>query len=96
MRKILPASNGWSRAFACMCAAVLVFAGLSPASAEEQGLKDDAKRAGHTAGSVTREIGQGAKTAGKEVGQGFKDIGKVISGAAKEGGREFRRAVKGE
>ena len=107
MRKILPASNSWSRAFACVCAAVLVLAGLSPASAEEQSLKDDAKRAGHTAGSVTREIGQGAKTAskeigqgaktaGKEVGQGFKDIGKVISGAAKEGGREFRRAVKGE
>jgi len=96
MRIILPASNRWSRAFACVGAVVLVFAALSPASAEEQSLKDGAKRAGHTAGSVAHDIGQGAKKVGKEIGQGAKEGGKAIGGAAKEGGKEFRRAVKGE
>lgn len=96
MRIILPASNSWSRAFACMCAAMLVFAALSPASAEEQSLKDDAKRAGHAAGSAARDIGQGAKKVGKEIGQGAKEAGKAIGGAAKEGGKEFQRAVKGK
>jgi hypothetical protein len=95
MRKILLASNSWSRAFARVCAAVLVVAALSPASAEEQGLKDDAKRAGHAVGSVAHDIGQGAKKVGKEIGQGAKAAGKAIGGAAKEGGKEFRRAVKG-
>ena len=85
MRKILPASNRWSRAISRVGAVMLVFAALSPVSAEEQSLKDGAKRAGHTAGSVAHDIGQGAKKVGKEIGQG-----------AKEGGKEFRRAVKGE
>ena len=94
MRKILPASNSWSRAFARVCAAVLVLAALSPVSAEEQSLKDDAKRAGHTVGSVTREIGQGAKTAGKEIGQGAKEAGKAIGGAVKDSGKVISGAAK--
>ena len=96
MRNTRFASNGWSRAFACACAAVLVLAPLAPASAEEQSLKDGAKRTGHAAGSVVHDIGQGAKKVGKEIGQGAKEAGKAIGGAAKEGGKEFRRAVKGE
>ena len=84
MRNIRPVSN-WSRASACVCAAALVFAALFPASAEEQRLKDGARRAGNAAGSVAHDIGHGAKKAGKAIG-----------GAAKEGGKEFRRAVKGE
>jgi len=74
----------------------LFFAALSPASAEEQSLKDGAKRAGHAAGSVAHDIGHGAKKIGKEIGQGAKGAGKAIGGAAQEGGKEFRRAVKGE
>mgnify|MGYP006382597487 CR=1 FL=1 len=96
MRNIHLASNGWSRAFAGMCAAVLVFAVSSPVSAEEQSLKDGARRAGHAAGSVAHDIGHGARKAGKEIGQGAKEAGKAIGGAAREGGKEFRRAVKGE
>jgi hypothetical protein len=95
MRKILPASNSWSRVFARVCVVVLVFAVLSPVSAEEQGLKDDAKRAGHAVGAAFHDIGQGAKKVGKEIGHGAKEAGKAIGGAAKEGGKEFKRAVKG-
>jgi len=96
MRKILPASNSWSRVFARVCAVILVVAALSPVSAEEQSLKDGAKRAGHAVGTVAHDIGHGAKKVGKEIGQGAKEAGKAIGGAAKEGGKEFRRAVKGE
>lgn len=96
MKKILSVSSKRSRALACVCVSGLIFATLSPASAEEQSLKDGAKRAGHATGSVARDIGQGAKKVGKEIGQGAKQVGKEIGGAAKEGGREFRRAVKGE
>lgn len=96
MRKLLSVSNRWTRAFACVGAVVLVLAALSPATAEEQSLKDGAKRAGHAAGSVAHDIGHGAKKIGKEIGQGAKGAGKAIGGAAQEGGKEFRRAVKGE
>ena len=95
MRKILLAPNSWSRVFARVCAVVLVFAALSPVSAEEQSVRDGARRAGHAVGSVAHDIGQGAKKVGKEIGQGAKEAGKAIGGAAKEGGKEFRRAVKG-
>lgn len=78
------------------CAAVLLLATLPLASAEEQTLKDDAKRAGHALGSLAHDIGHGAKKVGKEIGQGAKEAGKAIGGAAKEGGKEFRRTVKGE
>lgn len=96
MRKMLLASNSWSLAFARVCAAGLVFAALSPVSAEEQSLKDGAKRVGHATGSIAHDIGQGAKKIGKEIGQGAKEAGKAIGGAAKEGDKEFRRAVKGK
>jgi hypothetical protein len=96
MMKTLPVSNSWSRVFACARAVVLVIAAVSPASAEEQNLKDGAKHAGHAVGTAAHDIGHGAKKVGKEIGQGAKEAGKVIGGAAKEGGKEFRRAVKGE
>ena len=96
MRIILCASYRWSRVFTHVCAVVLVFAASSPVSAEEQSLKDGAKRAGHAAGSVAHDIGHGAKKVGKEIGQGAKQAGKAIGGAAKDGGKEFRRTVKGE
>jgi len=96
MKKMQSAASSWSQAFARLCAVVLVFAALPPASAEEQSLKDGARRAGHATGSVVHDIGQGAKKVGKEIGQGAKEAGKAVGGAAKEGGKEFRRAVKGE
>ena len=96
MKKILSAPNRRSRALVCVCVSGLLFAALSPASAEEQSLKDGARRAGHAAGSVVHDIGQGAKKVGKEIGQGAKQAGKAIGGAAREGGKEFQRAVKGE
>ena len=96
MRTVRPASNSWLRAFACVGAAALAFAAVPTASAEEQSLKDGARRAGHAAGSVAHDIGHGAKKVGREIGQGAKEAGKAIGGAAKEGGKEFRRAVKGE
>ena len=73
----------------CLVAGTLAFA-------EEESLKQGAKRAGHTAGTVVREIGQGAKEVGKEIGQGAKQVGKTVGEAAKEGGKEFSKAVKGK
>lgn len=96
MRKVPSAANDWSRALACVCGAMLLLAASSPLSAEEQNLKDGARRAGHATGAAARDVGQGAKKAGKEIGQGAKEAGKAIGGAAKEGGKEFLRAVKGE
>ena len=70
-----------------VCASLALFfvSSLSVVAAEDTSLKDGAKRAGHTIGTVARDVGQGAKKVGKAVGD-----------AAKEGGREFRRAIKGE
>ena len=66
-------------------AALLLALSMSVVLAEEDGLKNGAKKVGHTAGTVVREVGQGAKKVGKTIGK-----------AAKEGGKEFHRAVKGE
>ncbi len=77
-------SGTWWRATSAAIALLLSMSGPA-ASAEDAGLKDGAKRAGHALGSAAREVGQGARRAGKAVGN-----------AAQEGGREFRRAVKGE
>lgn len=74
-----------ARLAACASLAMVLAGALAPAAAEESSLNSDAKRAGHAAGSVAREVGHGAKRAGKTIG-----------GAAKEGGREFRRALKGK
>jgi hypothetical protein len=64
----------------------LAFTGAPvPVSAEDAGIRDGARTAGHAVGSVAREIGQGAKK-----------VGKTVGGAAKEGGKEFRRALKGQ
>lgn len=65
-------------------------------AAEEESLKQGAKRAGRAAGAVVHDIGQGAKQVGKEIGQGAKKVGKTVGEAASEGGKEFRKAVKGE
>lgn len=70
---------------------------LAPiAGAEEESLKQGAKRAGRATGAVVHDIGQGAKQVGKEIGQGAKKVGKTVGEAATEGGKEFRKAVKGE
>lgn len=70
---------------------------LAPLSgAEEESLKQGAKRAGRAAGEVVHDIGQGAKQVGKEIGKGTKKVGKTVGEAASEGGKEFRKAVKGE
>lgn len=69
---------------------------FSMAWAEEESLKQGAKRAGRATGAVVHDIGQGAKQVGKEIGQGAKKVGKTVGEAASEGGKEFRKAVKGE
>lgn len=70
---------------------------LGPSAwAEEESLKQGAKRAGRAAGEVVHDIGEGAKQVGKEIGQGAKKVGKTVGEAASEGGKEFRKAVKGE
>ena len=69
---------------------------LSIAWAEEDSLKQGAKRAGRATGAVVHDIGEGAKQVGKEIGQGAKKVGKAVGEAASEGGKEFRKAVKGE
>lgn len=69
----------------CAGATLLLSLSMSVALAEEDGLKNGAKKVGHTAGTVVRAVGQGAKKVGKTIGQ-----------AAKEGGKEFHHAVKGE
>ena len=78
----------------CLLAAAVLPIGL--VHADEAGLKDGARQAGRTTGSVMRDIGQGAKKIGQEIGHGAKEAGQAIGGAAKEGGREFRRAVRGD
>jgi hypothetical protein len=89
-------SSNLAQLCAWMCVTVLVLAGLSPASAEEQNLKDGTQSAGQAAGSASRDIDQGAKTASKEIGQFFKNVSKAIDGAAKEGSDAIRGAVKSE
>lgn len=69
---------------------------VTTAGAEEESLKQGAKRAGRATGAVVHDIGQGAKQVGKEIGQGAKKVGKTLGEAASEGGKEFRKAVKGE
>lgn len=76
--------------------ALTCFLVASSTFAEEESLKQGAKRAGRAAGDVVHDIGQGAKQVGKEIGQGAKKIGKTVGEAASEGGKEFRKAVKGE
>ena len=83
--KCYQVSSVWWHLWARVCAAALFALSMSLAQAEEAGLKQGAKKVGHAAGTVVREVGQGAKKVGKTIGQ-----------AAKEGGKEFHRAVKGE
>jgi len=96
MNRNLINSNGISRTLTCVCAVALFVFGLSQAAADDDSLKDGAKKVGHEAGSVAHDIGHGAKKAGKEIAHDAKKAGKAIGQAAKEGGREFRRALKGD
>lgn len=68
---------------------------VTTTGAEEESLKEGAKRAGRATGAVVHDIGQGAKQVGKEIGQEAKKVGKAVGEAATEGGKEFRKAVKG-
>lgn len=67
-----------------------------PLKAEEGTLADGARNAGHAAGTAAHQIGQGTKKIGKTIGKEAKKVGKTIGHAAVEGGREFRRAVRGQ
>jgi hypothetical protein len=80
----------------CVAALALNLAGVSPSIAEEQGLKEDAKKAGRAVGSAAREVWQGAKKAGKEIGHTAAKAGKAVGGAAKEGAKELKSVFKGE
>jgi hypothetical protein len=79
-----------SLALVCMGSVVAM-----PLQAEET-LRDGLRKAGRTTGEMIRDFGQGAKKAGKEVVHGTKDAGKAVGSAAAEGGREFKKAVKGD
>lgn len=65
---------------------------LSLAVLAESNVKKEARKAGQAVGEVVHDVGQGAKKIGKTVGNAAKEGVE----AAKEGGREFKRAVKGE
>jgi len=75
-------------------AAVLLLAAAQTASPE--GIKDDARSAGHAVGSAAREVKEGAKKAGKEIGHEARKAGQAVGAAAKEGAQEVKRAFKGE
>lgn len=66
------------------------------ANAEDDGLTEGAKKAGHVTGEIAHDIGQGAKKVGKAIGKEAKEVGKTIGHAAKEGGKQFHCAVKGK
>lgn len=80
---------------ACATVTSLLAAGIPHARGEE-GIKEDARKAGRTLGSATREAWQGAKKAGKEVGHEAAKAGRAVGGAAKEGAQELKRTFKGE
>jgi len=80
----------------CVAALALNLAGVFPSIAEEQGLKEDAKKAGRAVGSAAREVWQGAKKAGKEIGHTAAKAGKAVGGAAREGAKELKSAFTGE
>lgn len=68
----------------------------SPLRAEDGTLAEGARNAGQAAGTAAHKIGQGTKKIGKTIGKEAKKVGKTIGHAAVEGGREFRRAVRGQ
>jgi len=79
---------------ACLAAILLA---LGPARAmSEEGIKDDARKAGRAVGSAAREVWQDTKKAGKEIGHEAKKAGLAVGDAAKEGAHEVKRAFKGE
>ena len=80
---------------ACVTLTALLATNTGSARAEE-GIKEDARKAGRAVGSATREVWQGAKKTGKEIGHGAAKAAKAVGGAAKEGAQELKRAFKGE
>jgi len=86
------------RASTAACAVVMAFfaANIPFALAKEEGIKDDARKAGRAVGSAAREVWKDTKKAGKEIGHGAKEVGKTVGDAAKKGGKEIKRAVNGE
>jgi hypothetical protein len=79
-----------------ICAAAMTLLVAHISSAKEEGVKEDARKAGRAVGSAAREVWQGAKKAGKEVGHEAKRAGQAVGGAAKEGAQELKRAFRGE
>jgi len=79
--------------FAGRGALVLVALAVSSAYAEDS-IKDDAKRAGHAAGSAVHEVGHEAKKVGKEIGEGAKNVGKGVGQGAKKVGKDVGHAAK--
>ena len=77
----------------CIAAAFLL-AAVQAVPAE--GIKDDARSAGHAVGSTARDVKHGAKKAGRDIGHEAKKAGKAVGGGAKEGAHEVKRTFKGE
>jgi hypothetical protein len=103
MNRIKTTSSGFKRTPLWAGVSVFLFCFTLSSVYAEDGVKDDAKKAGRAVGSVVHEVGQGTKKVGKEIGQEAKKIGKAVGGAAKEGfqalkegGKEFTQAAKGE
>ena len=90
----MPTKRSWIAACAALFAVTIVI--VSPALAEDDGLKEGARKTGKAIGTAAREVWKGAAKVGKEIGHGAAKAGKAVGGAAAEGGREVKRAFKGE
>lgn len=71
----------------------LLFALGGTRAAGDEGQDSGAKKAGEAAGTVVRDVKEGAVRAGKAVRDTAKKAGKAVSEAANEGVDAFRRAV---
>lgn len=91
MKPTLTGSYRAARTAIPLAALLLTFV-MSSVFAEEPTLKENAKEAGRAVGTGIREVGAGAKQVGVAVGERAKEVVE----AAKEGGKELKRAVKGE
>jgi hypothetical protein len=78
------------------CAALAAFSGVASAQQDGsgQGVKQDAKAAGHDIGNGARDVGHATKGAAISVGHGAKEAGHGIAHGAREGWDATKHAVK--
>ncbi|MBI3896950.1 MAG: hypothetical protein HY308_01480 [Gammaproteobacteria bacterium] len=76
--------------------AALLMLTMISTRADEAEVTDDARAAGHAVGSAIHEVGHGAREVTRTIGHAARDTVKTGVHAVKEGGKELKRAVKGE